>query len=390
MLKSQLNLNQEGDHSPLFSNGCSTHPGKWNSGTFQTGHKMTRFMLVFVSIFLSLLSRTVVAVYLGSCPYYFTENTASATQNYYSCYISACPGDTLVIGSCGSVSQSATCGGDQFLRLFDGEDYYSNEIAFDDDGCGNQCSQIIYTVPSWTICRNYFIHEGCYNNDRCGAVVEVTRLPAPSAKPTAAPSRAPTIRPSFRRTQNPTPRPSGQPSAHPSVEPTPGSTAILTLTSSKSLQPTPTNSPVSSPTVDPSLQPTSRPSTSSTSVPIALNAPSASPSAVSTETATRAPTSPVAEPIDESIAPQNDSSSDAINGGGIAGIAISCVILCAILIYAYYRCQGEPTCFLLDDFLCLDLCVALLLRYNSIFFAFLFRSYINPACAGVCLRAGTT
>jgi hypothetical protein len=73
-----------------------------------------------------------------SCPYYSKSYTNYALQNYASCSIYACPGQTIRIDGCG-------CYNDQILRLYDSS---NNEVAADDDGDNNCgfCSKIFYTV----------------------------------------------------------------------------------------------------------------------------------------------------------------------------------------------------------------------------------------------------
>lgn len=176
-----------------------------------------RIRLVSCFFLFSLFLGKALVTNLGTCPYYFAQNTNMATVSYYICYMTTpvYPGDTLVIGSCAAVNQAATCSGDQYLRLFDGRDAYSNQVAVDDDGCGpNQlCSKITYTVPAWAPCKIYYIRQGCYENLNCGAVVEIYKisLDYPSAMPSEF------VRPSLR--------PSPWPTANPSLSPTPAKTA---------------------------------------------------------------------------------------------------------------------------------------------------------------------
>lgn len=288
------------------------------------------------------------AEYVGTCPYYFTENTASATQAYYACYFLACPGDLLVIGSCGSVSQTATCGGDQFLRLFDGGDPFASEVAYDDDGCGSnqQCSRIVYTVPAWTTCRNYYIHEGCYEYGKCGAVVEVSRYSPPTFYPTLAPTVRPSIRPTVRPSFRPTIRPSLQPISHPTGDPTTPPQPTLSPSAAPTLPPAP------EPTTRPSIQPISHPTQPSLSPSVApalspAPEPSYQPTSVTTSPPsapnlpTQAPTSPAQGPSDISIIPIGGTNSDSSSSGEVVGIVIACVVLGAIILYLYNRRQGK-------------------------------------------------
>lgn len=94
-----------------------------------------------------------------SCAPYSATNTDSAKQNFVTCSITACAGDTIVADTCSSVT-------DTYLRLFDG----AAEVASDDDACAfARGSKIIYNVPAGGACRTFSLHQGCFSSGSCSA-----------------------------------------------------------------------------------------------------------------------------------------------------------------------------------------------------------------------------
>lgn len=90
-------------------------------------------------------------------------NTNSATQNYFTGVVFACPNDVFTFSSCEYEDTTE----DTYYRLFNSN---GNQIAFNDDTC-NFSSEIEYEVSSDSLCQNYSIHVGCYGTDTCTTTV---------------------------------------------------------------------------------------------------------------------------------------------------------------------------------------------------------------------------
>ena len=114
-------------------------------------------------------SSTVTPTYF-SCPAYSASNTNSATINYSTCPITACPGDTVTMTIFG-----CTCDGDTYLRLYDPTT--GSQLTFNDDYNGSPCSQITYSFTA--TCRTYELREGCYSSGSCGGQVYYSSATAP-------------------------------------------------------------------------------------------------------------------------------------------------------------------------------------------------------------------
>lgn len=150
------------------------------------------------------------------CPAYTDlSNTENALQNYAVCSIRVCPGATLTMGGCGL--SSGSCTGDQYLRLYDDNQY---QLAFNDDGCG-KCASITYSFTE--PCQNYRIVQGCYGRTTCGGVTAIVGSGIfnlvegnPTKLPTMNPSK--TLMPTYIKGR-PTPSPSNFPTFLPASAP---------------------------------------------------------------------------------------------------------------------------------------------------------------------------
>jgi len=99
----------------------------------------------------------------GYCSAYSTSNTNNAYQNYATCSITACYGDTVRMTTCSPGSYS----GDTYLRLYDPST--GSELAYNDDYGGSLCSQITYSF--YSSCRTYQLREGCWSSGSCSGTV---------------------------------------------------------------------------------------------------------------------------------------------------------------------------------------------------------------------------
>jgi hypothetical protein len=158
-----------------------------------------------------------VPTYVNDFPYQTDtmSNTASATQNYETGCVWACPLQTLRFSACDSPQMQ---GGDQYFRLFAG----TVQVAQNDNACA-QSAEIIYTVPAGGACQDYCLHMGCADSDMCVAYVELSTNTPPTAQPSFTAS--PSLQPSAGPTVAPSAAPSG-PSIPPTVVPSAAPTAV--------------------------------------------------------------------------------------------------------------------------------------------------------------------
>ena len=105
-------------------------------------------------------STSIVASY---CSSYSASNTNNCTINYSICFITACPGDTVVM----TTFAPGSCTGDTYLRLYDPST--GNQLTENDDYNKSLCSQITHTFTA--SCRTYHLREGCWSNLTCGGRV---------------------------------------------------------------------------------------------------------------------------------------------------------------------------------------------------------------------------
>ncbi|MBU1536066.1 hypothetical protein KKF84_12150, partial [Myxococcota bacterium] len=104
-----------------------------------------------------------------SMHYFYTSNTASATQNYATFNIVLSAGATYDIYTCNYAS------GDTYLRLYkDGVQVSSN-----DDNCGTTASYLTYTPPTT---GTYQVRAGCFGSNTCSGNVRV-RLAGTTTSP---------------------------------------------------------------------------------------------------------------------------------------------------------------------------------------------------------------
>lgn len=138
-------------------------------------------------------------VYIKDCSY-SASNTASATQNYETCVLEACYGETVIFDGC-------SCSFDTYFRLYDSN---SMMLTYSDDSCG-VCSKVQYTLYS-SGCQTLTLRMGCYSAGSCSATVAVYKIftadsPTPFPTISSPPTRLPTISPSSFPGSPPTPAP---------------------------------------------------------------------------------------------------------------------------------------------------------------------------------------
>ena len=91
------------------------------------------------------------------CAPYSASYTYYAQQNYASCSVRVCGGETVVASGCSS--QGGSCSGNQYLRLqAPGSGWW---LAAGGYGYCGSCAQTSYSVPSGSACQNYTIAQGC-------------------------------------------------------------------------------------------------------------------------------------------------------------------------------------------------------------------------------------
>ena len=154
---------------------------------------MLHFFFVYLA-FLSLsVSQTMTMTPTFSpimCPPYSVSSTAMDTINYSICTINACPGSTIYVNG----TNEKTCVGDQYIKLVDSQGV---ELVFDDDSSDtNICSFLQWTVNA-TACANYYIHEGCFENEACGGELIVAFAGVDGTLVAGVPSIPPTPAPTF-------------------------------------------------------------------------------------------------------------------------------------------------------------------------------------------------
>ena len=170
------------------------------------------------------------------CPPFSAVNTNSAQTNTAQCSITACGGQTLVLGCCASDGSQASCRGDVFLRLLSvtsigGLPGSLEQVALDDDSCGNGGSRITYTVPLGAACGVFVLSQGCFADTVCGGTsnvfgaASVTPTP-PTYAPSARPSLLPTTQP-LPALDAPTPTPTLPAQGLPTLYPSPAPSATL-------------------------------------------------------------------------------------------------------------------------------------------------------------------
>lgn len=104
------------------------------------------------------------------CTSFHSANTHSATRNTAICSLFACEGTSVVMRTC--TENGKECNGDTFLRL---KDENGIEVAMNDDGCG-YCSHLEYTFPRDSGCKEYELHQGCYDTEECEGQVKIDIL----------------------------------------------------------------------------------------------------------------------------------------------------------------------------------------------------------------------
>ena len=148
------------------------------------------------------------------CPAYSASYTSSVTNNYVTCPIYACPGNTLTASVCNS------CSGDTYLRLYTAA---GAQLMSNDDSCG-LCSRISMTITASHIsqCQYLELRQGCYTTLSCSgqSFVSVRHIETGTHRPTPSPHNVPTPKLSAQPSAFPTSEPSG-PTSPPTAVPTP-------------------------------------------------------------------------------------------------------------------------------------------------------------------------
>jgi hypothetical protein len=96
----------------------------------------------------------------SQCAAFSAINTNYAGQNYVTCEIVICPGQTMTSSLCNIFS------GSPYIRLFQD----STEVAMS----GDYCAQLSYTPPALTLCTTFSLRQGCYSFTSCTGTTEVT------------------------------------------------------------------------------------------------------------------------------------------------------------------------------------------------------------------------
>lgn len=132
----------------------------------------------------------------NSCPSFSSFGTGSATSKVAKCKITACSGYTIYATFCSSITSTAKCSGDTYLRLFDGS---GNLVDFNDDYCG-LCATIIYRIGSEFngTCQDYTFWQGCFSQTTCSGQLSVLVTNTTLSSPSGSISSSPTFQPTFR------------------------------------------------------------------------------------------------------------------------------------------------------------------------------------------------
>ena len=109
------------------------------------------------------------------CAPYSASYTYYAQQNYATCSVEVCGGETVVASGCSS--QGGSCSGNQYLRLLAPA---GGALVGNDGFCGS-CALISYSVPSGAACQNYTIAQGCNYYYSCGGTTAVQIVSAAAA-----------------------------------------------------------------------------------------------------------------------------------------------------------------------------------------------------------------
>lgn len=108
--------------------------------------------------------------------YFAASNTASATQNTATLYVTLSAGATYTFSTCGAAS------GDTYLRL---KTFSGVEMAYNDDdyGCGSNIrASTLGFSPSYT--GTYVLHMGCFSSESCSGNVRVRLVSSALSEPT--------------------------------------------------------------------------------------------------------------------------------------------------------------------------------------------------------------
>ena len=119
-----------------------------------------------------------------SCPF-SVVNSGSATQNYDTCDIYACPEDVISVSMC---PDEAACVGNTYFRL-----YLETEMVMENDDSCDVCSSIEYLVTAGSECSVYTLRMGCFGMSACSGDPVITVQPAPSPVPSPVPSNTPSL-----------------------------------------------------------------------------------------------------------------------------------------------------------------------------------------------------
>ena len=125
----------------------------WLCGTL-----FSRYLIIkalFYGIHLDMLENLLFAE-TSVCAPYSASYTYYAQQDYATCSVQVCGGETVVASGCSS--QGGSCSGNQYLRLqAPGSGWW---LTSNGGYCGS-CAQTTYSVPSGSACENYTIAQGC-------------------------------------------------------------------------------------------------------------------------------------------------------------------------------------------------------------------------------------
>jgi hypothetical protein len=97
---------------------------------------------------------------------YMATNTSSATVNTTNHFISLAAGQKIQVSTCWRTGGWQTYG-DTYLRVYN---FWGQQVAYNDDACGNFQSYLEYTVPSGGG-GTYTIRAGCFSSGSCAGRV---------------------------------------------------------------------------------------------------------------------------------------------------------------------------------------------------------------------------
>jgi N-acetylneuraminic acid mutarotase len=108
-----------------------------------------------------------VTVSYSQCAPYTATYTDDARQDYVTCEIVICPGQTMTSSLCDIYRK------DTYIRLFQN----STEVAMSDNNCGPaSASKLSYKPPALTQCTTFSLRQGCYGYTYCSGTTQVFTL----------------------------------------------------------------------------------------------------------------------------------------------------------------------------------------------------------------------